>query len=108
MRVALDIESCLDRFYGGYYSGKIKHIVTFILRRLINFFFNFFVDWACGGQFNRCFEFVQLLAMTFKSAQIDVIVFFDGTLKENKKMRIERNDIRQRTISVCKFNCDQV
>jgi hypothetical protein len=22
-RVALDIEGCIDRFYGGYYSGKI-------------------------------------------------------------------------------------
>jgi hypothetical protein len=46
--------------------------------------------------------------MTFKSAQIDVIVFFDGTLKENKKMRIERNDIRQRTISVCKSKILQI
>lgn len=24
MRVALDIEGCLDRFYGGYYSGESK------------------------------------------------------------------------------------
>jgi hypothetical protein len=23
MRVALDIEGCLDRFYGGYYSGEL-------------------------------------------------------------------------------------
>ena len=23
-RVALDIEGCIDRFYGGYYSGKIN------------------------------------------------------------------------------------
>ncbi|CRK95071.1 CLUMA_CG008549, isoform A [Clunio marinus] len=79
MRVALDIEGCLDRFYGGYYS-----------------------DWACGGQFNRCFEFVQLLANAFQSAQMEVIVFFDGTLKENKKLQLERNDFRQKTISVLK------
>lgn len=57
-------------------------------------------DWACGGQFNRCFEFVQLLASAFQSAQIDVVVFFDGTLKENKKLQMERNDFRQKTISV--------
>ncbi|KAL7024163.1 hypothetical protein ACKWTF_012928 [Chironomus riparius] len=78
-RVALDIEGCIDRFYGGYYS-----------------------DWACGGQFNRCFQFVQLLANAFQSAQTDVVVFFDGTLKENKKLHLERNDFRQRTISVLK------
>lgn len=24
MRVALDIEGCLDRFYGGYYSGELS------------------------------------------------------------------------------------
>ena len=29
MRVALDIEGCLDRFYGGYYSGKF-HILSSI------------------------------------------------------------------------------
>lgn len=57
-------------------------------------------DWACGGQFNRCFEFVQLLASAFQAAQMDVIVFFDGTLKENKKLQLERNDFRQKTISV--------
>lgn len=78
-RVALDIEGCLDRFYGGYYS-----------------------DWACGGQFNRCFQFVQLLAAAFQSAQMDVVIFFDGTLKENKKLQLERNDFRQRTVSVLK------
>lgn len=58
------------------------------------------LDWACGGQFNRCFEFVQLLANAFQAAQIDIIVFFDGTLKENKRLQIERNDFRQKTISV--------
>lgn len=57
-------------------------------------------DWACGGQFNRCFQFVQLLANAFQAAQMDVIVFFDGTLKENKKLHLERNDFRQKTISV--------
>lgn len=60
----------------------------------------FTTDWACGGQFNRCFEFVQLLATAFQSAQTDIIVFFDGTLKENKKLQMERNDFRQRTVSV--------
>jgi hypothetical protein len=60
----------------------------------------FSADWACGGQFNRCFQFVQLLSAAFQSAQMDVVIFFDGTLKENKKLQFERNDYRQRTISV--------
>lgn len=59
-----------------------------------------YLDWACGGQFNRCFQFVQLLVNAFQAAQMDVIIFFDGTLKENKKLQMERNDFRQRTISV--------
>lgn len=76
-RVALDIESCLDRFYGGYYS-----------------------DWACGGQWNRAYQFVQLLATAFTTAHIEVFAFFDGTLQENKKMTRERQEYRQRTNSV--------
>ncbi|KAL5287107.1 hypothetical protein ACFFRR_008196 [Megaselia abdita] len=78
-RCALDIEDCLDRFYGGYYS-----------------------DWACGGQWNRAYQFVQLLANAFSNAHIEVIAFFDGTLKKNKKLDSERNDFRQKTISVLK------
>jgi len=31
---------------------------------------------------------------------MDIIVFFDGTMKENKKLQMERNDFRQKTISV--------
>ncbi|XP_059611488.1 constitutive coactivator of PPAR-gamma-like protein 1 [Phlebotomus argentipes] len=79
LRLALDMEDCLDRFYGGYYS-----------------------DWACGGQWNRAYQFVQLLANAFSTAQIEIIAFFDGTLRENKRLEGERNDFRQKTISVLK------
>lgn len=60
-------------------------------------------DWACGGQWNRAFQFVQLLHNAFESAQMEVTVFFDGTMRENKKLSLERNDFRQRTISVSKI-----
>lgn len=43
---------------------------------------------------------MQLLINAFQAAQMDVVIFFDGTLKENKKLQLERNDFRQRTISV--------
>lgn len=39
-----------------------------------------FVDWACGGQWNRAFEFVRLLIEAFSTAHIELIVFFDGKL----------------------------
>lgn len=78
-RVALDMEQCLDRFYGGYYS-----------------------DWACGGQWNRCLQFVQLLASAFNTAHIEVVAFFDGTLKENRRLQHEHNDYRQKALSVLK------
>lgn len=59
-------------------------------------------DWACGGQWNRAYQFVQLLANAFTAAHMEVVVFFDGTLKENKKHTQERNEFRQRTLSVLK------
>lgn len=78
-RVALDMEDCLDRFYGGYYS-----------------------DWACGGQWSRAYQFVQLLHTAFKNAHVEIHAFFDGSLKKNKKTASERNDFRQKTLSVLK------
>lgn len=61
-----------------------------------------YVDWACGGQWNRAYQFVQLLTNAFTAAHIDVIAFFDGTLKENKKNAHDRNELRQKTASVLK------
>jgi hypothetical protein len=29
-RVALDIEGCIDRFYGGYYSGKLNLLFPYV------------------------------------------------------------------------------
>jgi hypothetical protein len=46
---------------------------------------------------------VQLLVNAFEAAEMDVVIFFDGTLKENKKLQMDRNDFRQRTISVSKI-----
>ncbi|GAB0087490.1 constitutive coactivator of PPAR-gamma-like protein 1 homolog [Sergentomyia squamirostris] len=79
LRLALDMEDCLDRFYGGYYS-----------------------DWACGGQWNRAYQFVQLLVNAFNTAQIELIAFFDGTLRENKRLQSGCGDFRQKAMSVMK------
>lgn len=60
------------------------------------------LDWACGGQWNRAYQFVKLLVDAFNAAHIELIAFFDGTLKENKKSHTDRVEIRQKTISVLK------
>lgn len=62
----------------------------------------FRLDWACGGQWNRAYQFVRLLVDAFNAAHIELIAFFDGTLKENKKMHTDRVEVRQKTISVLK------
>lgn len=102
----MDIEDCLDRFYGGYYSGKIfEDCVSVLLRETTSSYSVFCfcdIDWACGGQWNRAYQFVRLLIEAFTAAHIEVIVFFDGTLKENKNTTAERIDFRQKSVSVLK------
>lgn len=104
-RIALDIEDCLDRFYGGYYSGElILNVNGWCLNEFNDWWFILclYVDWACGGQWNRAYQFVRLLVDAFNAAHIELIAFFDGTLKENKKIHTDRVEIRQKTISVLK------
>ena len=56
-RVVLDVESCLDRMYSGY-----------------------FADWICGGQWNRFIEFLSNLVKTCQGAGLEIVAFFDGTV----------------------------
>lgn len=104
LRIAVDLEGCLDRFYGGYYSGNPSHkrTVEWQQKLKICFYLLLDLDWACGGQWNRAFQFVQLLVNAFSTAHIEMIAFFDGTLKENRMNVYERNEFRQKTTSVLK------
>lgn len=43
-----------------------------------------------------------MLTDAFSAAHIELIAFFDGTLKENKKVAAERSEYRQKTLSVLK------
>lgn len=56
--LVLDAESCLDRLYGGYFS-----------------------DWACGGQWNRMVQFLAVLIQTVQSNNMELAVFFSGSLE---------------------------
>lgn len=47
-------------------------------------------------------QFVQLLTNAFKMAHIELVVFFDGTLKDNKRLQAEHNEYRQKVLSVLK------
>lgn len=96
----------MDRFYGGYYSGMVI-FTSFALQSAnsctiyVSSLF-YYKDWACGGQWNRAYQFVRLLIDAFSASHIEVVVFFDGTLKENKNTATERMDVRQKTVSVLK------
>ncbi|XP_060800922.1 constitutive coactivator of PPAR-gamma-like protein 1 isoform X3 [Amyelois transitella] len=54
-RLVLDAEGCLDRLYGGYFS-----------------------DWACGGQWARCVQFLTTLAQALAEHQVALCVCFNG------------------------------
>ncbi|XP_072940583.1 constitutive coactivator of PPAR-gamma-like protein 1 homolog isoform X2 [Epargyreus clarus] len=55
LRLVLDAEGCLDRLYGGYFS-----------------------DWACGGQWARCVQFLTTLAQALAEHQVSLCVCFNG------------------------------
>lgn len=59
--LVVDAESCLDRLYGGYFS-----------------------DWVCGGQWNRMMAFLNSLMQACHSANLDMVVFFNGALESQK------------------------
>lgn len=60
--LVVDAESCLDRLYGGFFS-----------------------DWVCGGQWNRMTCFLSSLMQACHSANMELVVFFNGAL-ENQSL----------------------
>lgn len=56
LRLVLDAEGCLDRLYGGYFS-----------------------DWASGGQWARCVQFLTTLAQALAEFQVSLCVCFNGS-----------------------------
>ena len=57
----VDAESCLDRLYGGFFS-----------------------DWVCGGQWNRMLQFLGNLMQACQTANMDLVVFFNGALESQQ------------------------
>lgn len=81
LRLVIDAENCLDRLYGGYYS-----------------------DWACGGQWNRMYQFLSLLTEAIEHGNIEFTAVFNGSV-ENSRMDewiAEQATVRQRVGMVLK------
>ncbi|XP_042225130.1 constitutive coactivator of PPAR-gamma-like protein 1 isoform X3 [Homarus americanus] len=61
LTLVVDGEYCLDRLYGGFYS-----------------------DWVCGGQWNRMVQFLAVLMQTVQNNNIELAVFFNGALEQQR------------------------
>ena len=69
---------------------------------IIEFFF-FFLDWACGGQWNRMVTFLAEFVNSLLKANIDLVVFFNGCIEQQRmaewiaaqqKTRLKVNQVR--------------
>ncbi|XP_065673474.1 constitutive coactivator of PPAR-gamma-like protein 1 homolog isoform X3 [Hydra vulgaris] len=47
------------------------------------YFYQENIDWVCGGQWSELFQNVDKFVRAFRQADIELVVFFDGTLNEN-------------------------
>ncbi|XP_064483500.1 constitutive coactivator of PPAR-gamma-like protein 2 isoform X2 [Ornithodoros turicata] len=76
--LVVDGECCLDRLYGGYFS-----------------------DWVCGGQWNRMVQFLSVLIQTIQNNNIELAVFFNGSLEAQRmdewvrQQQAERKKVNQ-------------
>lgn len=60
-RLVVDAEGCHHKLYGGYYS-----------------------NWACGGQWSTMLVSLMNLVETCRSANIELIVYFNGSLESQR------------------------
>lgn len=44
----------------------------------------FFIDWACGGQWNRMVTFLAEFVNSLLKANIDLVVFFNGCIEQQR------------------------
>ena len=80
--LVVDGECCLDRLYGGYFS-----------------------DWVCGGQWNRMVQFLAVLIQTIQNNNIELAVFFNGSLESQRMQEwIRMQQDERKKISQVIFN----
>ncbi|KAK8739831.1 hypothetical protein OTU49_003219 [Cherax quadricarinatus] len=81
LTLVVDGEYCLDRLYGGFFS-----------------------DWVCGGQWNRMVQFLAVLMQTVQNNNIELAVFFNGALEQQRLNEWSRQEcsLRKNINSVLK------
>lgn len=81
LTLVVDGECCLDRLYGGFFS-----------------------DWVCGGQWNRMVQFLAVLIQTVQNNNIELAVFFNGALEQQRLNEWSRQEcsLRKNVNSVLK------
>ncbi|KAG0724596.1 Constitutive coactivator of PPAR-gamma-like protein 2 [Chionoecetes opilio] len=81
LTLVVDGEYCLDRLYGGFFS-----------------------DWVCGGQWNRMVQFLAVLMQTVQNNNIELAVFFNGALEQQRLNEWARHEcsLRKNVNSVLK------
>lgn len=89
--LVVDAECCIDRLYGGYFSG----MSTVLLNITFNYGFHIHIqlsiifivsDWVSGGEWKRMVQFLSVLIETVQTGKIDLVFFFNGSL-ESERMR---------------------
>lgn len=73
LRLVIDGECCLDRLYAGYFS-----------------------DWACGGQWNRMYQFILVLLQATDMNGAELAVFFNGSLESPRRAEWIQNQLKVR------------
>lgn len=65
---------------------------------------NYFLDWACGGQWNRMVQFLALLMQAIERGNIELAVVFNGTLEicRMEDWVAEQTVVRQKVAMVLK------
>lgn len=80
--LVIDGECCLNRLYGGYFSGT--WCLLLVEYKMLNSDRVCFVDWVCGGQWNRMVNFLEKLIGLLENSNVELIVFFNGAIETQR------------------------
>lgn len=71
---------------------------------MLNHYFLFSSDWACGGQWNRMVQFLSLLMQAIERGNIELAIVFNGTLESCRmsEWMAEQANVRQKVGMVLK------
>lgn len=112
LSLVVDGECCLNRLYGGYFSGTRHKFLVFLHSYRIRCNLILCVsDWICGGQWIRMSNFIKDLVRQLNNANIELIVFFNGAIEPQRMnewiLHQKENNKKIRSVSstctLCQF-----